>query len=226
LGNPCPAKGWRLREAVREISPQELWNALNEAECAVNAAEQCYNATPCWFDDGDPAKKNHAQAARDARRHQRDACANAIWHFLRDELIADRLLAEGIPDNPNAAPIRIRPVCWQHIRVADWDAAVVKMTGNPPITFFDVRIFEQPSRAAERRVRLTSKAADDCRKWLIGLMRTSPNMKPLSKAEYRRQAMDKFPELSIRSFEVAWKNACETTGANWNAAGRPKKSPR
>jgi hypothetical protein len=74
-----------------------------------------------------------------------------------------------------------------------------------------------------RRVLTTVGSKTACRKWLTHLMQRSPKDRP--KDEYYAEAQDQWHNLSKLSFDEAWKEAIEITGAKlWGRAGRPRKS--
>jgi hypothetical protein len=62
-----------------------------------------------------------------------------------------------------------------------------------------------------------------CRVWLEKQMLESPLKKPKSKANFLNEAQEKFG-ISANEFNGIWKAAIETTNANWDKAGAPKKS--
>jgi hypothetical protein len=69
----------------------------------------------------------------------------------------------------------------------------------------------------------TAKSQVDCRRWLVTIMRESPRVRPKPKLEYQKEAMRKFPALSVRQFQRAWDAAIEeATATGWCKAGRPK----
>ena len=65
-------------------------------------------------------------------------------------------------------------------------------------------------------------AQNECRGWLEGLMRDGPREK--AKPAYWAECRDRFPGLSVRSFEFAWKQAIANTGkVEWSKPGRISK---
>lgn len=59
-----------------------------------------------------------------------------------------------------------------------------------------------------------------CRLWLTNLMKTEPH-KPQPKSAVRKEAKERFPTLSNRSFDRAWTSAIGQSGAYmWSAPGR------
>jgi hypothetical protein len=68
---------------------------------------------------------------------------------------------------------------------------------------------------------LDTRAA--CRAWLMGLMRRSQKVRPKPKPAYQQEALEKWPELTIKDFIKSWEEAIEETGATvWAKAGRPR----
>jgi hypothetical protein len=68
-----------------------------------------------------------------------------------------------------------------------------------------------------------SKSQVDCRRWLVALMRESPDSRPRPKLEFQKEAQTKFRPLSLRQFRRAWEGAIEeSAAAGWSKAGRPK----
>jgi hypothetical protein len=72
----------------------------------------------------------------------------------------------------------------------------------------------------------SSKAEVDCRKWLVGEMRASPQRQPEPKRFYKLQGTKQFKGLSARAFDRAWQNAIAIAEAGWSTPGRLKESPR
>src|SRR6185503_16471412 len=62
-----------------------------------------------------------------------------------------------------------------------------------------------------------------CLAWLEKQMLESPLKKPKSKPKFLNEAQEKF-RISENEFNRIWKAAIETTNANWDKAGAPKKS--
>jgi hypothetical protein len=68
-----------------------------------------------------------------------------------------------------------------------------------------------------------AKSERDCRRWLVDLMRESPDERPKPKRQFQTEAQRKFRKLSVRQFLRAWDAAVEETAATeWSKAGRPK----
>jgi hypothetical protein len=81
-----------------------------------------------------------------------------------------------------------------------------------------------PVSRGETKVKSSNKAKVNCREWLTAEMRASPTTRTRGKEDLLREALDKFPGLTVRSFELAWGAARESAGAeNWSKAGRPRK---
>jgi hypothetical protein len=69
-----------------------------------------------------------------------------------------------------------------------------------------------------------SPKAPNCKTWLIAQMRSSPQAKPKSKADFKRCAMNIFKNLTGRRFDITWTEAIEASGASaWAKPGAPKK---
>jgi hypothetical protein len=64
-----------------------------------------------------------------------------------------------------------------------------------------------------------------CFNWLVREMRASPNDRKKTKAQWREAAKARF-RVSGREFDIAWSDAVEQTGSNWNRPGAPPKSSR
>ena len=60
-----------------------------------------------------------------------------------------------------------------------------------------------------------------CQGWLAEQMRACKDKRPMPKEEYRIDAKAKFKGLGERTFDRAWKDAIQQTGANWDRPGRP-----
>jgi hypothetical protein len=72
----------------------------------------------------------------------------------------------------------------------------------------------------------TVKVEQDCYRWLLHTMRSSPTKKTKSKEKFQAEALEKFPTIGNRAFSRAWNSAVRDSGANWSRAGRPGKSNR
>jgi hypothetical protein len=65
----------------------------------------------------------------------------------------------------------------------------------------------------------TVAAQTECRRWLSNEMRASPD-RPRAKSQVLAEAMKRFPKLSGRGFDRAWRDAISATGAEkWSKAG-------
>jgi hypothetical protein len=65
----------------------------------------------------------------------------------------------------------------------------------------------------------TAGAQIECRRWLASEMRASPD-RPRPKSQVHAEARKRFPKLSKRSFDRAWRDAISETGAEtWSKAG-------
>lgn len=73
----------------------------------------------------------------------------------------------------------------------------------------------------------TAKAKSRCRKWLAEVMKASPHERTETQGALFPIALDKFPGLSRRGFDAAWKEAADAVNAHiWVKGGRPKKIPQ
>jgi len=61
---------------------------------------------------------------------------------------------------------------------------------------------------------------DLARQWLVDEMRTSPNDKKKTKAQWCEDAKARY-RVSGREFDAAWSDAVEQTGSNWGRPGAP-----
>jgi hypothetical protein len=78
---------------------------------------------------------------------------------------------------------------------------------------------------SHRRVVTTVATENKCKDWLKAAMRASPKARPKPKADWLREAQEKWDNLSERSFDQIWKEAIKATDAHaWSYAGAPKKS--
>jgi len=73
-----------------------------------------------------------------------------------------------------------------------------------------------------RKTRQSLKPAlDQCIEWLTSLMRKTPEKKPVPKSRLKTEALVKFPGLSGRGFDFAWKTAAHHAKATaWTKPGR------
>jgi hypothetical protein len=94
-------------------------------------------------------------------------------------------------------------------------------TGPDGKGLFAVHLAGSSRVAVERG--LVASPRSRCRALLEKKMLESPNKKDRTKREYRIEAREKFG-ISGNEFDGIWKAAIETTGANWDKAGAPKKS--
>jgi hypothetical protein len=125
-----------------------------------------------------------------------------------------------------------------------WTGVVLEASGRPreaelfhvkpttpdvllPATPEPQQLASQPSKSIAR-VETSSASRKACVAWLTGIMRASPDVRTLSRAELWEKAQEKWPlTLSLRSFLVAREEAIRQTGANvWAAGGAPRKSQR
>jgi hypothetical protein len=66
----------------------------------------------------------------------------------------------------------------------------------------------------------TVAAQTECKRWLANEMRASPD-RPRPRRQVRAEAMQRFPKLSGRGFDHAWRDAINEAGAEkWSKAGR------
>ena len=98
-------------------------------------------------------------------------------------------------------------------------------TTRDEIRLATVEADSSTQRKSIANVNSRKTAHEECRTWLEGMMRASPNERKESKHRLRETARHRWsPILSERSFIAAWAEAIENTGAvAWSAAGAPKK---
>jgi hypothetical protein len=82
---------------------------------------------------------------------------------------------------------------------------------------------DQGDSSAKSHVGSLQNARAACRAWLEGLMQESPKVRPKPKPAYRKIALERWPELTLKDFDKCWEEAIEETeAAVWARAGRPR----
>ena len=71
--------------------------------------------------------------------------------------------------------------------------------------------------------RRSQPAKATCREWLEAAMREAPTRGPKPKREWRKDAKATF-NVSGRAFDQIWAAALQSTGANWDRHGAPRKA--
>jgi hypothetical protein len=67
----------------------------------------------------------------------------------------------------------------------------------------------------------TSKARLECERWLCEKIKESPVRQPKSKSAFSKEARQKFYQLSVRQFDLAWATAiAKSEAVGWSKAGR------
>jgi len=142
-----------------------------------------------------------------------------LWRALSE----GRLKAEGF--DKGGSLVEIRAGEWTHLKLfAEPNQDVLKydpLDRDEPYT--KVRLRRDDLLANWPPEGATAKSEGDCRRWLVGLMRESPDKRPKPKAQFQTEAQKKFRKLSERQFLRAWDAAVEESAAtNWSKAGRLK----
>ena len=75
------------------------------------------------------------------------------------------------------------------------------------------------------RAQAKSRTIERCRQWLVGQMRTSPEMRPQPKDWFRNEAKRLFPGMTDNAFNQRWRQGLGETKAKWGKAGRPGQTP-
>jgi hypothetical protein len=174
------------------------------------------NAVFLSFLDSDLRSSGRLPAS--ARLTPREA-AGELWRALSE----GRLKAEGF--DKGGSLVEIRAGEWAHLKLfAEHNQDVVKydpLDRDEPFT--KVRLRRDDLLAIWPGEGATSKSEGDCRRWLIALMRESPERRPKQKSEYQKEAQQKFGNLALRQFQRAWEAAiAESAATGWSKAGRPK----
>jgi hypothetical protein len=142
-----------------------------------------------------------------------------LWQALSES----QLKAEGFDKNGTVVEIPARN--WTHLELfeeGNQDVLKYDILDNEP-TYTKVHLRRDDLLANWPPEGATSKSEGDCRRWLITLMRESPEKRPKSKLEFQKEALKKFRNLAVRQFQRAWDAAIiESHATGWSKAGRPK----
>jgi hypothetical protein len=145
--------------------------------------------------------------------------ARELWRALSE----GHLRAEGIDRSGVVVEIPIRE--WTHLELFEESGQDVVKFGvlDSEPAYTKVRLRRDDLLASWPPEGATARSEGDCRRWLISLMRESPEVRPKSKLEFQKQAQQKFRKLAVRQFQRAWDAAIKETGADgWSRAGRLK----
>jgi hypothetical protein len=141
-----------------------------------------------------------------------------LWQALSE----GRLKAEGFDKNGTVVEIPARD--WTHLEVQESSQDVLKYDardGEPAYT--KVRLRRDDLLGLWPRQGGAAKSERDCLRWLVGLIRESPDERPKPKLQFQTEAQNKFKNLSERQFLRAWDAAVEEViGNSWSKRGRPK----
>jgi hypothetical protein len=128
------------------------------------------------------------------------ACGDLIH-----DLCGNALLQRSAIDNPDIEDART----WQNVVMSARDAQAV-------LERISAFAEQDGARFAESR----------CRLWLAQQMRKSPQRPPMPKQNFKTDCLKRFPRLTGRRFDTAWKMALVDSESKWDAAGRPRKAAR
>jgi hypothetical protein len=178
-----------------------------------------------------PRRKSPFDVINEAVRAD-DSSAQALSGIAaRDDLLrklkSGELQAFGI-GRGESMHTPISPITWETITTFFLDEPRIQASDigtflEENARFQEVRVESSKVRELWPKLPSSSKAATDCRKWLIDKMKASP-AKPKPKREFRAEALKLFDRLSVRQFDSAWDRAAQDSGAvAWTRAGRPKK---
>ncbi|WP_162560789.1 hypothetical protein [Methylobacterium durans] len=216
------AKGWEL---YRFVYPEAGSDRLSEPFWPLPLAT-------AWIlsrvpDEALAAWRQYKVWGRALRREQPWAEAvEELWH----RLMGDALAAWGRPSGTRER-VRIPAEAWLDLT---WErlgsVEDVRPRHAKGISYRDVRLKAEDVRAlwpamkpGTAKAKATAAAEKDCRRELTKLMRAAPDG-PTSKAALR----DRFPQVSNRGFERAYRSAAQEAQApRWQAPGRrARKSPQ
>lgn len=175
---------------------------------------------------GDPASNNPAEVA---------------FRQIRELAATGKLLATGVPVS-GGPRLPISEHVWHDIHMADFPRAqhlpkipTIARAGEWEAGWTEILF---PSNKVQKlwrapKTKQTVSAQAACRAWLVTEMKESANQRPKTKDAFYREACIKFPGIGSpdnlwpsRAFDWAWAEAIAETGAAWDGAGAPKKSPR
>jgi hypothetical protein len=133
-----------------------------------------------------------------------------------------RLKAEGF--DRGSAIVEIPADEWTHLKLfEELDEDVLKYNALDDQPYTKVRLRRDDLLRLWPRHGGVAKSELECRRWLVGLIRESPNERPKPKERFQTEAQKKFKNLSARQFLRAWDIAVEEVPGNvWSKRGRPK----
>jgi hypothetical protein len=138
-------------------------------------------------------------------------------------LSENRLKAEGF--DKSGAVVEIAAREWAHLKLfeeSNHDAFKYDPLDNEQ-PYSKLRLQREDVLGIWPREGGVAKSERDCRRWLIAVMRESPDERPKPKQQFQTEAQKKFRNLSERQFLRAWDTAVEEAPAtNWSKRGRPK----
>ena len=142
-----------------------------------------------------------------------------LWQALSES----RLKAEGF--DKSGAVVEIAAREWTHLKLfeeSNHDAFKYDALDNEQ-PYTKLRLKRQDVLDIWPREGGVAKSEHDCRRWLVAIMRESPDERPKPKRQFQTEAQRKFRNLSERQFLRAWDTAVEEAPAtNWSKRGRPK----
>jgi hypothetical protein len=166
----------------------------------------------------DNSLRENGQLSALSRVRPREA-ETSLWQALSEGL----LKAEGF--NKNGALVEIPVGEWTHLKLFE--------EGKQDALKYDALDYDQPyTKVRLRRDDVlglwpreggTARSESECRRWLVALMRESPDERPKSKGQFWTDAQEKFRNLLERQFLRAWDAAVkEAPAPRWSNRGRPK----
>jgi hypothetical protein len=239
--------GWRIAEALRRYGDRTLllkWFEARRAWKADGCRTRFFYMSE-YIDGYDAVRHNDAERISHNLRDRNEASYQRLLGSLSQCLKEGRLEAWGRRESPLNPSVLIPSVAWEYLVISNVRKSVVRERSAAKTEIFDVRIFppDRPNRSANGSTDLmaslpTKKKAGArisgklgsrtaCFKWLAELMSKSIDVKPKPKADYWKEAQEKWPTLSERGFEGAWAEAVTKIEAfAWSNPGRTPKSPR
>jgi hypothetical protein len=245
--HPNPADYDPIREPFWTLPMTLAWIIYRSADPVARLMDSFQAETRIWLPTDYVGENGKTEKRLNLISPQRKSALDVINHAIkaddslsqalsgikaRDELL--RTLKSG-----QLQAFGIRPGESQHTSVPPitWETITTFFVDEPSIQASDIGSVDEKSarfhwvRVESARVRelwpelpSSSKATFDCRKWLVDQMRASPERRPKSKGCFRQEAMQRFPGLSKRQFDVVWLQAVEIANTpKWSRAGAPKK---
>jgi hypothetical protein len=102
---------------------------------------------------------------------------------------------------------------------------IVKRIWPPQTLLLDATVPAAQVRKLWPAAKRTAAAETRCQEYLVTEMKRSMDRAPNPKRGFRAACQTRFPDLSQRGFERAWRNAIKLSGASgWGKAGRRRKS--